>query len=232
MSRFRGVGRHREATALQAESVLVIGLGRFGGALAETLEELGTEVLAVDSDPERVQDYAERLSSVRQADTTSATVLRQLGAPDFEVAVVAIGSDIESSILTTAALADVGVPNIWAKAIRADHGRILERVGAHHVVYPERQMGIRTAHAVSGRVIDYFELDPGFVLAEVRPPRKLLGKTLLEADIRSRYGVTVVCVKPAGSGFTYATPDTRMNEGDILVVAGEADATEAFAGLQ
>ena len=232
MNLFRTATRHHEPNPLQADSVLVIGLGRFGGALAETLVELGTEVLAVDFDADRVQEYSERLTHVRQADTTSATVLRQLGAAEFSVAVVAIGNDIESSILTTAALADLGVASIWAKAIRADHGRILERVGAHHVVYPERQMGIRTAHAVSGRVIDYFELDAGFVLAEVRPPRRLIGKTLTEADIRNRYGVTIVCVKPNGEGFTYATPETRMAEGDILVVAGDVERAEAFAALR
>lgn len=232
MNLFRTATRHHEPNPLQADSVLVIGLGRFGGALAETLVELGTEVLAVDFDADRVQEYSERLTHVRQADTTSATVLRQLGAGEFSVAVVAIGNDIESSILTTAALADLGVPSIWAKAIRADHGRILERVGAHNVVYPERQMGIRTAHAVSGRVIDYFELDPGFVLAEVRPPRRLIGKTLAEADIRNRYGVTIVCVKPNGEGFTYATPETCMAEGDILVVAGDVERAEAFAALR
>jgi trk system potassium uptake protein TrkA len=231
MALFRSSDRHRRPNRLQADTVLVIGLGRFGAALAETLEELGTEVLAVDVDPERVQEHADRLTSVRQADTTSAAVLRQLGAAEFPVAVVAIGTDIEASILTTAALVDVGVANIWAKAIRGDHGRILERVGAHHVIYPERQMGIRTAHAVSGRVIDYFELDPGFVLAEVRPPRKLLGQSLVEADIRNRYGVTVVCIKPQGGTFTYATPDTTLAEGDILVVAGGAEQTEAFAAL-
>lgn len=229
MNRFKVSSRPREG--LTASSVLVIGLGRFGAALAETLVELGTEVLAVDVDADRVQEYADHLTHVRQADTTSATVLRQLGAGEFPVAVVAIGNDIESSILTTSALVDVGVPNIWAKAIREDHGRILERVGATHVVYPERQMGIRTAHAVSGRVIDYFELDPGFVLAEVRAPRRLVGKTLAEADIRGRYGVTIVCIKPSGSGFTYATPDTRMEAGDILVVAGDVAQTESFASL-
>lgn len=230
MNRFPRAGRQRDDQP-HASSVLVIGLGRFGAALAETLVELGTEVLAVDTDADRVQEYADRLTHVRQADTTSATVLRQLGAAEFPVAVVAIGNDIESSILTTAALVDLGVPSIWAKAIREDHGRILERVGATNVVYPERQMGIRTAHAVSGRVIDYFELDPGFVLAEVRSPRRLVGKTLAEADIRSRYGVTIVCIKPHGSGFTYATPDTCLAEGDILVVAGDVPQTEAFAAL-
>jgi trk system potassium uptake protein TrkA len=210
----------------------VIGLGRFGSSLAETLVELGTEVMAVDMDGQLVQEWAPRLTHVREADATNPNVLRQLGAAEFDVAVVAIGTSIEASILTTAALAEVGVQNIWAKAIRDDHGRILERVGAHHVVYPEKQMGARVAHAVSGQVIDYFQLDEGFVLAEVRPPGELIGKSLRDAHIREKYGVTIVCVKPEGSGFTYATPETAINEGDILVIAGDVEQTENFAALR
>ncbi len=136
---------------------------------------------------------------------------------------------IEASILCTAALSEVGVKNIWAKAIRDDHGRILERVGAHHVVYPEKQMGARVAHAVSGQVLDYFQLDEGFVLAEVRPPQELIGKNLRDAHIREKYGVTIVCVKPEGHGFTYATPETEILAGDILVIAGDVPSTERFA---
>jgi trk system potassium uptake protein TrkA len=194
--------------------------------------ELGTEVMAIDTDARLVQEYSSRLTHVREADATNPNVLRQLGAAEFDVAVVAIGNGIEASILTTAALADVGVKSIWAKAIRDDHGRILERVGAHHVVYPEKQMGARVAHAVSGQVIDYFQLDEGFVLAEVRPPRELVGKTLRDAHIREKYGVTIVCVKPEGMGFTYATPETEILEGHILVIAGDVAQTEQFAALR
>ncbi|MEZ5228165.1 MAG: TrkA family potassium uptake protein [Acidimicrobiales bacterium] len=155
-------GQESEPQTLLASSVLVIGLGRFGSSLAETLVELGTEVMAIDLDATLVQEWSTRLTHVREADATNPKVLRQLGATEFDVAVVAIGTGIEASILTTAALADVGVKNIWAKAIRDDHGSILERVGANHVIYPEKQMGIRVAHAVSGQVIDYFQLDEGF----------------------------------------------------------------------
>lgn len=225
-------GEKSDTDALLARSVLVIGLGRFGSALAETLVELGTEVMAIDLDPALVQEFSSRLTHVREADATNPKVLRQLGADEFDVAVVAIGTGIEASILTTAALADAGVENIWAKAIRDDHGRILERVGASHVIYPEKQMGIRVAHAVSGQVIDYFQLDEGFVLAEVRPPSSLVGKSLRDAHIREQYGVTIVCVKPAGSGFTYATPETVIEAGDILVIAGEVAETEIFASLR
>lgn len=224
-------GQRGDPDALVAKSVLVIGLGRFGSALAETLVQIGTEVMAIDIDEELVQDHTSRLTHVRVADGTSTRVLRQLDAGQFDVAVVAIGTGIEASILATAALAEIGVANIWAKAIRDDHGRILERVGAHHVVYPEKQMGMRVAHAVSGQVIDYFELDEGFVLAEVRPPLQFIGKNLRDAGIREKYGVTVVCFKPRDSGFTYATPDTEIVSGDILVIAGDVENTERFASL-
>ncbi len=227
------MARHRrrhDHDAVPAETqVLVIGLGRFGSALAETLVALGHEVLGVDTDAELVQDASERLTHVAQADGANAKALAQLGAGDFPVAVVAIGGDIEASILCTAALVDLGVPLIWAKAVTDAHGRILERVGAHHVVFPEHDMGQRVAHLVTGRMMDYVELDPGFALVETAAPRELWGRSLADAAIRQRHGVTVVCVKPRGAGFTYATADTVVHEGDVLLVAGEARQLEAFA---
>lgn len=223
--------RNQPIAGAMAESVLVVGLGRFGSSLAETLMSLGTEVMAIDRDPLLVQEWAPKLTHVREADGTNPAVLRQLGADQFDVAVVAIGTNIEASVLTTAALSDVGIPLIWAKAVREEHGRILERVGANHVVYPEKQMGQRVAHAVSGQVIDYFQLDEGFVLAEVRPPQELIGKTLRDAHIRERYGVTVVCIKPEGAGFTYAEADTVIQAGDILVTAGNVEQSDRFATL-
>ena len=209
--------------------VLVIGLGRFGTALAETLVGLGHEVLGVDASAELVQDASDRLTHVAQADATNPKALAQLGAGDFSVGVVAIGGDMEASILCTAALVDLGVPVIWAKAVSAAHGRILERVGAHHVVFPEHDMGERVAHLVTGRMMDYIELDPGFALVETAAPEEVWGKTLADAGIRQRYGVTVVCIKPSGKGFTYATERTVMCEGDVLLVAGGTRECEAFA---
>jgi len=214
------------------DEVLVIGLGRFGSALGMTLEHLGYEVLGVDADPSIVQSHAGSLTHVVEADTTRTAVLQQLGAKDFECAVVCIGGDIEASILTTAALADLEIPNIWAKAITDSHGRILRRVGAHSVVFPEHDMGVRVAHSVTGRMIDYIELDSGFALVETLAPREAIGKTLLEAQLRAKHKVTVVCIKPRGENFTYATPDTLISEGDILLVAGETKHAEAFASLK
>lgn len=211
--------------------ILVVGLGRFGTALAQTLVSLGHDVLGVDTSAEIVQDASDSLTHVAQADGMSVKALRQLGAADFGIGVVAIGSDMESSILCTAALVDIGVPVIWAKAVTEPHGRILERVGAHRVVFPEHDMGERVAHLVTGRMMDYIELDPGFALVETAAPRELWGKSLSEAGIRQRYGVTVVCIKPKGDAFTYATLDTVMNEEDILLVAGDTRRCELFANL-
>jgi trk system potassium uptake protein TrkA len=211
---------------------LVIGLGRFGGGLAETLVELGHEVLGVDNEPKLVQSYSGRLTHVVEADSTDIEALRQLGAGDFGTAVVAIGTEIEASILTTAALTDLKIPRVVAKAISAPHGKILERVGADRVVFPEHDMGVRVGHSLAGKMIDYFQLDPGFALVETSAPKEIVGKTLADAEVRRRYGITVVCVKPQGGTFTYATPDTVVQEGDILVVAGETKRAEAFGEME
>ena len=217
---------------MAAREFIVIGLGRFGGGLAETLVGMGHEVLGVDADPKLVQQFSGVLTHVVEADSTDERAMRQLGANEFETAVVAIGTEVEASILTTSVLADLGVPRIVAKAVTQAHGRILERVGAHRVVFPERDMGVRVGHSLAGAILDYFELDPGFAIVETTAPRELVGKTLAAAEVRKRYGITVVCVKPEGSSFTYATPETVVNEGDILVVAGEKRRAEAFGELR
>ncbi len=212
--------------------MLVIGLGRFGGAVAVELENIGFEVLGMDVHHGRVQAHADALTQVVEADTSqNIEALRQLGAADFEHAIVGIGTDIEASILTTSALNDLGIPNIWAKAVTTSHGRILERVGAHHVVYPEHDMGRRVARLVGGRVIDWFRLDEDFAMVETTAPSELFGRTLSEIGLRANYDVTVVCVKPLGQTFTYATADTVLGEGDVLVVAGATRKAEAFATL-
>jgi trk system potassium uptake protein len=214
------------------QAVVVIGLGRFGTALAETLAGLGHDVLGVDESPARVASLRDKLSHVVEADSTDPVALAQMGVADFDRAVVAIGGEVEASILTTAALVDLGIKDIWAKAMTAAHARILDRVGAHHVVFPEAQMGERIAHLVAGRMLDYLPIDAGFALVETVAPASLLGRSLGELGIRSRHDVTVVCVKPAGGQFTYATPDTVLHEGDVVVVAGETSSARAFAALE
>lgn len=212
------------------DSVLVIGLGRFGGTLATTLVEMGSTVLGVDAAPAIVQAHAGRLTKVVEADATSADVLEQLGATDFGEVVVGIGN-LEASILATTELVRMGCADVWAKALTDAHATILERVGAHHVIRPEQDMGRRIAHMVNGRVLDYIPLDPDFALVETHAPPALHGQALGSADVRQRFGVTVVCVKPEGEGFATATADTVIRPGDLLLVAGPTGAVEDFAFL-
>lgn len=218
---------HRDRT--DDKRVLVIGLGRFGSSLALELVNRGWEVLGVDSNPRLVQTYSDALTHTVVADTTDEEALRQIGATQFTRAVVAIGTHLEVSILATSLLVDMGVPTIWAKATNRRHGRILEQVGADHVVLPEHDMGERVAHLLSGRMLDYVVLEEGFALGKARAPESLLGRTLRETRVRQRYGITVVSVKRVGASFTYATQETVLHKGDIIVVAGRSDDLERFA---
>lgn len=218
-------------TFSDGDSIAVIGLGRFGGQVAASLERLGHEVLAIDRNPVLVQQWSDKLTHVVEADSTDEEALRQLGLADFPRAVVAIGTGIEASVLTAISLVDLGVKEIWAKAITAKHGKILTRIGAHHVVYPEAAMGERVAHLVTGKMIDFIEFDDGYAIVKTRAPAEAVGHTLAESAMRSKYGVTVVGIKRPGAGFTYARPDTIVATGDLLIVSGETTKVERFAAL-
>ena len=211
-------------------SVVVIGLGRFGRSVAESLAQTGHEVLGIDERPEIVQELSGILTHVVQANTTSVEVLRQLNVGDFQHGVVAIGSDLESSVLSVLALSELGVPDIWAKAVTERHGKILQRTGAHHVVYPEKTMGERVAHLVTSKIIDFIEFDDDFAIAKTRAPADVLNKTLAESALRRVYNVTIVGIKRVGEDFTYGQPDTMVRPGDLLIVAGPTRDVEAFAG--
>lgn len=218
---------HRERA--DDKRVLVIGLGRFGSSLALELVNRGWEVLGLDSSPRLVQTYADALTHTVVADATDEEALRQIGAAQFARAVVAIGSHLEESILATSLLVDMGVPTIWAKATSRRHGRILEQVGADHVVLPEHDMGERVAHLLSGRMLDYKEVDENFALGKVRVPPSMIGKTLRETRVRQKFGITVVAVKRVGATFTYATEETVPHKGDVILVAGRTDDVERFS---
>lgn len=212
--------------------VLVIGLGRFGAATAGQLQRLGREVLAVDTDPVLVQKWAERVTHAVQLDAKNIDALRQIGAQEFSVAVVAVGTSIEASVLVTANLADLKIPQIWAKAMSATHGRILKRIGAHHVIFPEAEAGERTAHLLNGRMLDFIAFDDEFVMAKMYPPKPIRGQSLRDSSIRSKYKITIVGVKAPGSEFTYATPDTVISNHDLIIVAGTSDQVEQFSALR
>jgi trk system potassium uptake protein TrkA len=208
--------------------VLVIGLGRFGSAIAATLDRLGQDVLAVESKPELVAQWAGRIALV-EADASNPEALEQLGAREFPVAVVGVGSYLEASVLITGNLVDIGVPQIWAKAVSNEHARILQRIGAHHVVLPEADAGARVAHLVSGKMMDYIEVEDGFTIVKMRPPKETQGFTLAQSKVRERYGVTVIGVKSPGVDFQYATPETRISQNDLIIVSGHAELLERFA---
>jgi trk system potassium uptake protein TrkA len=212
--------------------VLVIGLGRFGAGAAGQLDRLGREVLAVDESPALVQKWADRVTHTVQADARSIDSLRQIGAQDFSVAIVAVGSSIEASVLITANLVDLRVPQIWAKAISKSHGKILARIGANHVIYPEAEAGERVAHLVSGRMLDFIEFDDDFAMVKMYPPKPVRGMPLSESNIRKKYGITIVGVKSPGQEFTYATAETVITNRDLIIVSGKSQAIEEFASLQ
>jgi trk/ktr system potassium uptake protein len=211
------------------QSVIVIGLGRFGTAAAHELMALGHEVLAVDRDETRVNDIAPDVTSAVQADASDADALEALGAADFRHAIVAISGDAQSSIFATMVLRTLGVANIVAKAGTSLHGSILEQVGASRVVYPEREMGARIAHAFAApHVVDYLDVAPGFGIVRFAVPESLAGRTLGELDLGGR-GLTVTALRH-GNGLV-VSPDsgTTIAAGDELVLIG---ADDRLAGLE
>jgi trk system potassium uptake protein TrkA len=212
----------------RSDPVLVVGLGRYGSALALELVRRGTEVLAIDTRSRVVEGLSGHLTHVVTADATDPEALEQLNAAEFYRAVVAIGTDVEASVLATSLLSELGIEDIWAKAISAQHGRILQRVGAHHVVFPENDMGERTAHLVSGRMLDYVEIDKNFAMIQTTPSREFVGVPLGETRLRNKYGVTVVAVKSQGEDFTYATADTVLTYDDTIAVVGKTEDIERF----
>jgi trk system potassium uptake protein TrkA len=211
------------------DSVVVIGLGRFGGHIATSLAQLGHEVLGVDFDMRVVEAWSDQLTHVAQVDATDDEALRQLGVAEFGHAAVGIGRNIEASVLTVVALTDLKVPEIWARAASAKHGKILTGVGAHHVIFPEAAMGERIAHLITSRMLDYVDFEDGFAVAKVRAPTFVVDRTLNDSMLRTEYGITVVGVRMPGQDFTYALAEMAVPAGALLVVAGTAEAVQAFA---
>ncbi|MCZ8516816.1 TrkA family potassium uptake protein [Paenibacillus filicis] len=207
----------------------MIGLGRFGASLAKELIQLGYEVLGIDKDEEAVDELSDKLTHVVVADSTDEEVLRSLGIRNFDCVVVAIGDDIQASILTTILLKDIGVNNVVTKALSELHGKVLEKIGVDRVIFPERDMGIRVAHQlVSPNLLDYIELSKEYTIAELSVPRCLAGKTLRELDPRHRFGCSVVAINKKNNVVIAPTAEDTVEERDVMVLIGTKQQIDHF----
>jgi len=228
----RFFSRDRATRIAEADSVAVVGLGRFGRAIALELMATGTEVLGIDANEEIVQSLNGQLTQVVRADTTKEEVLRQLAVDEFDRVVVAIGSDVQASILTTSILLRMKIPQIWAKAVSDAHGQILTQLGVEHVIYPENDMGRRVAHLVRGAALDYIEVDDDYAIVKMGPNRVLEGKRLGDTELRQQYGVTVMAVQRGDKEWCNADAETVIQPGDTILVAGPIKKAEAFGQIR
>lgn len=232
MGNQRFFSRDRATRIAEADAVAVIGLGRFGRAIALELMETGTEVLGIDADEDIVQSLNGRLTQVVRADTTNEEVLRQLAVHEFDRVIVAIGSDVQSSILTTSILLRMEIPHLWTKAVSDAHGQILSQLGVKHVIYPEHEMGRRVAHLVRGAALDYIEVDDDYAIVKMPPNRIVEGIRLGDTDLRQEYGVTVMAVQRGTKEWCNADADTVIEAGDTILIAGPIKKAEAFGQLR
>jgi len=205
---------------------IVIGIGRFGSAVAERLCQLGHEVLVIDTDEEAVQKISEKVTHSVTADATDEGVLKSLGVRNFDVAVVAIGSDIQSSIMTTLMLKEMGVGYVVAKAQNELHAKVLLKIGADRIVFPERDMGERVAHnLIASNILEYIELSSEHSIIEYAAPDSWVGKDLRDVNMRAKYGVTVVAIRNMKDERINISPkaDNEIKAGDIMIVIGDND---------
>ncbi|AIM15283.1 MULTISPECIES: TrkA family potassium uptake protein [Neobacillus] len=210
----------------------VIGLGRFGSSVAARLYESGQEVLGVDVNIERVEESNEFVTHAVIADSTDPESLKAIGIRNFDTVIVAIGNDIQASILSVLLLKELGVKKVIAKALNNLHGQVLEKVGADWVIFPERDMGIRVAHQLlSPNVLNFIEISKNYSVEEVRATEKMKDKTLRELDIRAKYNLSVIAIRNDNELTISPSPDKIIDEGDVLVVIGENRDLERFANL-
>ncbi|HLR62271.1 MAG TPA: TrkA family potassium uptake protein [Lentibacillus sp.] len=199
----------------------VIGLGRFGGSICKELSSEGMQVLAIDSDEDKINEFKNIASHAVIADSTDEATLKELGIKNIDHVIVAIGDNIQASILTTVVLTDLGIKKITVKAQNDYHEKILNRIGANQVVHPERDMGKRIVHnIISSNILDYLELSDDHSIVEVKAGGKMVGKTLVDLDIRAEYGCNVVAIKQGKDINVSPAADDVLKEEDILIVIG------------
>lgn len=206
------------------KSFLVIGAGRFGLSVARTLYSYGHDVMVVDSDESIVQQISSEVTGAVEANVASEAAMKALGVRDYDAVVLAIGFDIQASIMAAILLIEQQAQYIVAKAQTDLHGKVLEKIGVNRVVYPERDMGQKLAHSlIAPTIIDLIELSDDYSIVEVTAPEDMTGRTLKDLDLRARYGISVIALKKNGGGITNIAPaaDDLVQAGDIIVAVGE-----------
>ena len=212
---------------MKKKQYVVIGLGRFGSSVAKTLYALDNDVLGVDTDEEKVQNISENITHAVQVDATDENSLKSLGIRNLDVAVIAIGADIQASIMATLIVKEMGIKHILAKANSELHAKVLYKIGADKVVLPERDMGVRVAHSlVSSKILDYIELSDDYNIAEIVSPVEWYGKTLLELNLRSNYSLNVMAIKRGEKIEISPDPSYKISESDIIIAIGDAKALD------
>ncbi|WP_224752463.1 potassium channel family protein [Metabacillus arenae] len=207
----------------------VFGLGRFGGSLVKEFHEMGIEVLAVDKNEEKVNEFAKYATHAVKANAIDENTLKQLGVRNVDHAFVSFGDDIEASILTSLLLKEIGVPKVWAKAQNDHHQKVLDRIDVDRVIHPERDMAKRIAHhIVSDKMIDYIELSNRHSIVEIVATNKIANSTLADLDIRAKYGCNIVGLERNGNIIVSPAAADLVQKGDILIVIGENRDIERF----
>ncbi|SHH91291.1 potassium channel family protein [Sporanaerobacter acetigenes] len=202
----------------------VIGCGRFGSSVAKTLYNLGNEVLAIDKDEEIVQEISEHVTHAVQADVMDENVLKELGIRNFDVVIISIGSDLEASILATLIAKELGVKWVIAKAQSELHGKVLSKIGADKIIFPERDMGVRVAHnLVSTNVLDFIELSPDYSIVEITAISEWENKSLRELKLPTKFGINVMAIKREKCINVSPYADDVILHGDILIVIGNTE---------
>ncbi|AOT69027.1 potassium channel family protein [Geosporobacter ferrireducens] len=200
---------------------VVIGCGRFGSSVARALYGMGYDVMAIDRDEDVVQDIADSVTHAVQADVTDEASIKALGIRNFDVAIIAIGSDIQSSILATLIVKELGVKYVVAKAQNQLHGNVLAKTGADRIVYPERDMGVRVAHNLgSSNILDYIDLSPEYSILEINALTEWEGKSLETLNIRGKYGINVMAIKQGTEINITPSPTDKIKKNDVMVVIG------------
>ena len=209
---------------MKEKNVLVLGLGRFGSALAKKLFEKDVEVMAVDRDYTKVQKMADSVTYAAQADMTDEDAMKDLGIKNFDIAVIATGSNIEASIEATLICKDAGITTVIAKATTDTHERILEKIGADKIIFPELDSGERLARVISGsNLLEFIEFSNEFSLAEVRVHKAWVGKDLMELDFRNKYNLNVVAFERGGKTIINPGPHTKIEKNDLIVLIGRKE---------